>query len=129
MFADIIFAFIWEQKYNKLLHFIGKPYLQIIEQPKSRGFRFRYACEGTSHGGIQGEHSGKSKKSFPTVQVSRWFMKKRLCPLKSTKMGFLEMKIFPDGVLMLNLDHLVHTAFLQELNSPSLDNLCMQNQI
>uniref|UniRef100_A0A3B3SM42 RHD domain-containing protein n=1 Tax=Paramormyrops kingsleyae TaxID=1676925 RepID=A0A3B3SM42_9TELE len=46
------------------------PYLQIIEEPKQRGFRFRYECEGPSHGGLPGASSEKNKKTYPTVRVS-----------------------------------------------------------
>lgn len=31
------------------------PYIEIIEQPKQRGMRFRYKCEGRSAGSIPGE--------------------------------------------------------------------------
>nr|KAF6393020.1 nuclear factor kappa B subunit 1 [Pipistrellus kuhlii] len=44
------------------------PYLQILEQPKQRGFRFRYVCEGPSHGGLPGASSEKNKKSYPQVK-------------------------------------------------------------
>ncbi|XP_062517490.1 nuclear factor NF-kappa-B p105 subunit-like isoform X2 [Corticium candelabrum] len=47
----------------------AEPALDIFEQPKSRGFRFRYPCEGPSHGGLPGASSTKSRKSFPTVQL------------------------------------------------------------
>ncbi|XP_019625505.1 PREDICTED: nuclear factor NF-kappa-B p105 subunit-like [Branchiostoma belcheri] len=47
----------------------GQPYLQITEQPKSRGFRFRYGCEGPSHGGIPGVHSEKNRKTYPSVKI------------------------------------------------------------
>uniref|UniRef100_A0A8C7NZF1 RHD domain-containing protein n=1 Tax=Oncorhynchus mykiss TaxID=8022 RepID=A0A8C7NZF1_ONCMY len=50
------------------------PYLEIIEQPKQRGFRFRYGCEGPSHGGLPGASSEKNRKSYPQVKV----MTKRL---------------------------------------------------
>lgn len=45
------------------------PYLEILEQPKQRGFRFRYPCEGPSHGGLPGQYSEKGKKSYPSVQL------------------------------------------------------------
>jgi len=45
------------------------PFLKIVEQPQSRGFRFRYECEGKSHGGLQGETSRREKRSYPSVQV------------------------------------------------------------
>nr|AEP33644.1 nuclear factor NF-kappa-B p105 subunit [Apostichopus japonicus] len=48
---------------------LNLPNLKILEQPKSRGFRFRYGCEGPSHGGLPGEHSQKGKKSYPSVEI------------------------------------------------------------
>ncbi|XP_067903226.1 nuclear factor NF-kappa-B p105 subunit-like isoform X2 [Heterodontus francisci] len=48
------------------------PYLQIVEQPKQRGFRFRYGCEGPSHGGLPGASSEKNKKTYPTVKVCNY---------------------------------------------------------
>uniref|UniRef100_A0A3P8XEY2 RHD domain-containing protein n=1 Tax=Esox lucius TaxID=8010 RepID=A0A3P8XEY2_ESOLU len=53
------------------VHTADGPYLQIIEQPKQRGFRFRYGCEGPSHGGLPGASSEKNRKSYPQVKVSR----------------------------------------------------------
>ncbi|KAE8591098.1 hypothetical protein XENTR_v10018312 [Xenopus tropicalis] len=44
-------------------------FLSIIEQPKQRGFRFRYVCEGPSHGGLPGASSEKGKKTYPTVKI------------------------------------------------------------
>lgn len=50
---------------------LSKPRLEIVEQPKSRGFRFRYDCEGQSHGGLPGEGSEKHRrqKTYPTVRL------------------------------------------------------------
>lgn len=45
------------------------PYVEIVEQPQARGFRFRYECEGPSHGGLQGEKSEKYRKTFPSIRV------------------------------------------------------------
>ncbi|XP_068114021.1 nuclear factor NF-kappa-B p100 subunit isoform X2 [Hyperolius riggenbachi] len=45
------------------------PCLAIVEQPKQRGFRFRYVCEGPSHGGLPGASSEKGKKTYPTVKI------------------------------------------------------------
>ena len=35
-----------------------------------RGFRFRYGCEGPSHGGLPGASSEKNRKTYPTVKVT-----------------------------------------------------------
>ena len=50
-----------------------EPTITILEQPKERGHRFRYKCEGPSHGGIKGEFSDdKDKnKTYPSIQVSK----------------------------------------------------------
>ena len=37
-----------------------------------RGFRFRYPCEGPSHGGLPGQYSEKGKKSYPSVQLCNY---------------------------------------------------------
>ncbi|CAL8262404.1 unnamed protein product [Lota lota] len=57
---------------STLLRTADGPFLQIIEQPKQRGFRFRYGCEGPSHGGLPGASSEKNRKSFPTVKVCNY---------------------------------------------------------
>ncbi|XP_068596988.1 nuclear factor NF-kappa-B p100 subunit [Brachionichthys hirsutus] len=48
------------------------PYIQIIEEPKQRGFRFRYECEGPSHGGLPGASSEKNRRTYPTVKISNY---------------------------------------------------------
>lgn len=48
----------------------GEPFVTIGEQPKARGLRFRYKCEGRSAGSIPGELSTNEKKTFPTILVS-----------------------------------------------------------
>ncbi|XP_072347980.1 nuclear factor NF-kappa-B p100 subunit isoform X2 [Scyliorhinus torazame] len=45
------------------------PLLLITEQPKQRGFRFRYGCEGPSHGGLPGASSEKNRKTYPTIKI------------------------------------------------------------
>ncbi|XP_061580816.1 nuclear factor NF-kappa-B p105 subunit [Cololabis saira] len=54
------------------LRTVDGPFLQILEQPKQRGFRFRYGCEGPSHGGLPGAFSEKNRKTFPTVKVCNY---------------------------------------------------------
>ncbi|XP_062874698.1 nuclear factor NF-kappa-B p105 subunit isoform X2 [Trichomycterus rosablanca] len=51
---------------------IEGPCLKITEQPKQRGFRFRYGCEGPSHGGLPGANSEKNRKTFPQVQICHY---------------------------------------------------------
>ncbi|OCT97186.1 hypothetical protein XELAEV_18009414mg [Xenopus laevis] len=48
------------------------PYIEITEQPKQRGFRFRYVCEGPSHGGLPGASSEKIKKSYPQIKIHNY---------------------------------------------------------
>uniref|UniRef100_A0A673JDE4 Nuclear factor NF-kappa-B p105 subunit-like n=1 Tax=Sinocyclocheilus rhinocerous TaxID=307959 RepID=A0A673JDE4_9TELE len=43
-----------------------------VEQPKQRGFRFRYGCEGPSHGGLPGASSEKNRKSYPQVKICNY---------------------------------------------------------
>ncbi|CAI5653157.1 unnamed protein product [Oreochromis niloticus] len=51
---------------------VDGPFLQIVEQPKQRGFRFRYGCEGPSHGGLPGATSEKNRKTYPTVKICNY---------------------------------------------------------
>uniref|UniRef100_A0A8D3DPM0 RHD domain-containing protein n=1 Tax=Scophthalmus maximus TaxID=52904 RepID=A0A8D3DPM0_SCOMX len=44
----------------------------LRENPSFRGFRFRYGCEGPSHGGLPGASSEKNRKTYPTVKVSNY---------------------------------------------------------
>ncbi|XP_021254678.1 nuclear factor NF-kappa-B p100 subunit isoform X1 [Numida meleagris] len=60
-----------EQKEPLMETAVG-PYLVIIEQPKQRGFRFRYGCEGPSHGGLPGASSEKGHKTYPTVKICNY---------------------------------------------------------
>ncbi|NXI46570.1 NFKB2 factor, partial [Galbula dea] len=60
-----------EQK-EPLMETVEGPYLIIIEQPKQRGFRFRYGCEGPSHGGLPGASSEKGRKTYPTVKICNY---------------------------------------------------------
>lgn len=46
-----------------------EPYVEIMEQPKAHGLRFRYKCEGRSAGSIPGENSSAEHRTFPTIKV------------------------------------------------------------
>ncbi|XP_074845572.1 proto-oncogene c-Rel isoform X2 [Carettochelys insculpta] len=47
----------------------AEPCIEIFEQPRQRGMRFRYKCEGRSAGSIPGERSTDSNKTYPAIQV------------------------------------------------------------
>lgn len=53
-----------------LERFLEKPELVVVEQPKERGMRFRYECEGRSAGSILGASSTEVNKSLPAIEVS-----------------------------------------------------------
>uniref|UniRef100_A0A452RR45 Nuclear factor NF-kappa-B p105 subunit n=1 Tax=Ursus americanus TaxID=9643 RepID=A0A452RR45_URSAM len=46
--------------------------LLALYSPLQRGFRFRYVCEGPSHGGLPGASSEKNKKSYPQVKICNY---------------------------------------------------------
>ncbi|XP_028278604.1 proto-oncogene c-Rel isoform X2 [Parambassis ranga] len=48
---------------------VAQPEIQIFEQPKQRGMRFRYKCEGRSAGSIPGEKSSDNNRTYPSVQI------------------------------------------------------------
>ncbi|XP_029426971.1 transcription factor RelB isoform X3 [Rhinatrema bivittatum] len=48
---------------------LPKPELKITEQPKQRGMRFRYECEGRSAGSILGENSTDQSKIMPAIEL------------------------------------------------------------
>uniref|UniRef100_A0A8D0L5T2 REL proto-oncogene, NF-kB subunit n=1 Tax=Sphenodon punctatus TaxID=8508 RepID=A0A8D0L5T2_SPHPU len=52
-----------------------EPYVEIFEQPRQRGMRFRYKCEGRSAGSIPGEHSTDNNRTFPSIQILNFFGK------------------------------------------------------
>lgn len=52
-----------------LERFLEKPSLVVVEQPKERGMRFRYECEGRSAGSILGASSTDVNKSLPAIEI------------------------------------------------------------
>ncbi|TKS92610.1 Transcription factor p65 [Collichthys lucidus] len=50
----------------------ANPFIEIIEQPKQRGMRFRYKCEGRSAGSIPGEKSNDTTKTHPAIKVHNY---------------------------------------------------------
>uniref|UniRef100_A0A8C5RRE3 RHD domain-containing protein n=1 Tax=Laticauda laticaudata TaxID=8630 RepID=A0A8C5RRE3_LATLA len=66
--------------YNCFFPFKGghEPYIEIHEQPRQRGMRFRYKCEGRSAGSIPGEHSTDINRTFPSIQILNYFGKVKI---------------------------------------------------
>ncbi|KAK9541928.1 hypothetical protein VZT92_001939 [Zoarces viviparus] len=50
-------------------HMMAEPAVQIYEEPKQRGMRFRYKCEGRSAGSIPGKNSSDNNRSYPSLQI------------------------------------------------------------
>ncbi|XP_037383340.1 proto-oncogene c-Rel [Talpa occidentalis] len=48
------------------------PYIEIFEQPRQRGMRFRYKCEGRSAGSIPGERSTENNRTYPSIQIKNY---------------------------------------------------------
>lgn len=48
---------------------MGEPQIEIFEQPRQRGMRFRYKCEGRSAGSILGERSSENNRTYPSIQL------------------------------------------------------------
>ncbi|XP_029301761.1 transcription factor p65 isoform X2 [Cottoperca gobio] len=48
---------------------LNKPKLVVLEEPKERGMRFRYECEGRSAGSILGASSTESNKCQPAIEI------------------------------------------------------------
>ncbi|CAB1347578.1 unnamed protein product [Coregonus sp. 'balchen'] len=54
---------------DPLEQILERPTLAVVEQPKERGMRFRYECEGRSAGSILGASSGDSNKTLPAIEL------------------------------------------------------------
>ncbi|KAI4905192.1 hypothetical protein NFI96_013911 [Prochilodus magdalenae] len=54
---------------EQLESLLDKPQLVVSEQPKERGMRFRYECEGRSAGSILGASSTDVNKTLPTIEI------------------------------------------------------------
>lgn len=55
---------------DMLERILQKPKLVVVEEPKERGMRFRYECEGRSAGSILGASSTETNKTQPAIEVS-----------------------------------------------------------
>ena len=56
---------------DMLERLLQKPKLVVVEEPKERGMRFRYECEGRSAGSILGASSTETNKTQPAIEVRR----------------------------------------------------------
>uniref|UniRef100_A0A4W4GV75 Nuclear factor NF-kappa-B p105 subunit n=1 Tax=Electrophorus electricus TaxID=8005 RepID=A0A4W4GV75_ELEEL len=45
---------------------------RIYKTDNEKGFRFRYGCEGPSHGGLPGASSEKNRKTYPQVKICNY---------------------------------------------------------
>ncbi|XP_066518617.1 transcription factor RelB isoform X2 [Hoplias malabaricus] len=54
---------------EQLESLLDKPQLVVVEQPKERGMRFRYECEGRSAGSILGASSTDINKTLPAIEL------------------------------------------------------------
>uniref|UniRef100_A0A8D2PDH4 Nuclear factor NF-kappa-B p105 subunit n=1 Tax=Zosterops lateralis melanops TaxID=1220523 RepID=A0A8D2PDH4_ZOSLA len=52
--------------------FVSVQFSSVFSFIPQRGFRFRYVCEGPSHGGLPGASSEKNKKSYPQVKICNY---------------------------------------------------------
>uniref|UniRef100_A0A8C4EAB2 Nuclear factor of kappa light polypeptide gene enhancer in B-cells 2 (p49/p100) n=1 Tax=Dicentrarchus labrax TaxID=13489 RepID=A0A8C4EAB2_DICLA len=64
--------------YSEMIFIRNQPYFSLLSQSVTvclcpqRGFRFRYECEGPSHGGLPGASSEKNRRTYPTVKINNY---------------------------------------------------------
>uniref|UniRef100_A0A672K815 Transcription factor p65-like n=1 Tax=Sinocyclocheilus grahami TaxID=75366 RepID=A0A672K815_SINGR len=102
----------------------GPPYVEIIEQPKARGMRFRYKCEGRSAGSIPGEKSNESTKTHPAIKVHNYSGPLRVRISLVTKNQ--PYKPHPHELVGKDCKHGYYEADLQERRIHSFQNLGIQ---
>ncbi|XP_028284578.1 transcription factor p65 [Parambassis ranga] len=102
----------------------ANPYIEIIEQPKQRGMRFRYKCEGRSAGSIPGEKSNDTTKTHPTIKVHNYSGPLRVRISLVTKNA--PHKPHPHELVGKDCKHGYYEADLQERRIHSFQNLGIQ---
>ncbi|KAL4006365.1 netrin-G1 ligand [Sarotherodon galilaeus] len=100
------------------------PYIEIIEQPKQRGMRFRYKCEGRSAGSIPGEKSNDTTKTHPAIKVHNYNGPLRVRISLVTKNA--PYKPHPHELVGKDCKHGYYEADLQERRIHSFQNLGIQ---
>ncbi|XP_036404277.1 putative transcription factor p65 homolog [Megalops cyprinoides] len=111
--------FNWVETMNQV-----NPYLEIIEQPKQRGMRFRYKCEGRSAGSIPGEKSNDTTKTHPAIKVHNYNGPLRVRISLVTKTP--PYKPHPHELVGKDCKHGYYEADLQERRVHSFQNLGIQ---
>uniref|UniRef100_A0A9J8B9M6 V-rel avian reticuloendotheliosis viral oncogene homolog A n=1 Tax=Cyprinus carpio carpio TaxID=630221 RepID=A0A9J8B9M6_CYPCA len=118
----------WSNKYfphcNCVCLSEGHPYVEIIEQPKARGMRFRYKCEGRSAGSIPGEKSNDTTKTHPAIKVHNYSGPLRVRISLVTKNQ--PYKPHPHELVGKDCKHGYYEADLQERRIHSFQNLGIQ---
>ncbi|XP_029310324.1 transcription factor p65 isoform X2 [Cottoperca gobio] len=102
----------------------ASPYIEIIEQPKQRGMRFRYKCEGRSAGSIPGEKSNDTTKTHPAIKVHNYSGPLRVRISLVTKNP--PHKPHPHELVGKDCKHGYYEADLQERRIHSFQNLGIQ---
>ncbi|KAM9425952.1 transcription factor p65 [Pholidichthys leucotaenia] len=115
-------AFGWSL--NSLNPTTTTPCIEIIEQPKQRGMRFRYKCEGRSAGSIPGEKSNDNTKTHPAIKVHNYIGPLRVRISLVTKNT--PYKPHPHELVGKDCQHGYYEADLQERRIHSFPNLGIQ---
>ncbi|XP_074555188.1 transcription factor p65 [Halichoeres trimaculatus] len=102
----------------------GNAFIEIIEQPKARGMRFRYKCEGRSAGSIPGEKSNDTTKTHPAIKVHNYSGPLRVRISLVTKNA--PHKPHPHELVGKDCKHGYYEADLQERRIHSFQNLGIQ---
>ncbi|CAN9509703.1 unnamed protein product [Ophioblennius macclurei] len=102
----------------------ANPFIEIIEQPKQRGMRFRYKCEGRSAGSIPGEKSNDTTKTHPAIKVHNYSGPLRVRISLVTKNA--PYKPHPHELVGKDCKHGYYEADLQERRIHSFQNLGIQ---
>ncbi|KAM9835265.1 transcription factor p65 isoform X2 [Syngnathus typhle] len=102
----------------------ASPFVEIIEQPKQRGMRFRYKCEGRSAGSIPGEKSNDTTKTHPAIKVHNYSGPLRVRISLVTKNT--PYKPHPHELVGKDCKHGYYEADLQERRVHSFQNLGIQ---
>ncbi|MBN3289900.1 TF65 factor, partial [Polypterus senegalus] len=100
------------------------PYVEIIEEPKQRGMRFRYKCEGRSAGSIPGEKSNDTTKTHPAIKIHNYSGPVRVRISLVTKTS--PYKPHPHELVGKDCKHGYYEAELQDRRIHSFQNLGIQ---